>query len=159
MVLLKILYALIIADLTLSLGLILAKGEKFTLFSFINYEFAFLSTLLIVFLSFLSYKKGVLRGLKDEKFTEFRAENENERGENATDKDDASGKSTAKSLVRVKKFTLFFNLAKIAAYFLLALGFVSLSKYGYLDILAFLMGASGVVVAVFAYMILLKVAK
>lgn len=130
------------------------KGVEKTLF--LSFEFAFFSSLLIIFLSFLSYRKGILKKAKE---VEFKALN-------------IFTKKSTKPLKIVKfkainddfklafkNLALFFSLAKLGAYAFLALGFLILHKHNLLDILAFLAGISSVLLGIFIFMVWVKYDK
>lgn len=132
------------------------KGVNKTLF--LSFEFAFFSSLFIIFLSFLSYRKNILKRAKETQFktlniftkktppkiVKFKAINDD-------------FKPTFK--LAFKNLALFFSLAKLGAYAFLALGFLILHKHNLLDILAFLAGISSVLLGIFIFMIWVKYDK
>lgn len=132
------------------------KGVNKALFS--SFEFAFFSSLFIIFLSFLSYKKNILKRAKKAQFktlniftkktppkiVKFKAINDD-------------FKPTFK--LAFKNLALFFSLAKLGAYAFLALGFLILHRHNLLDILAFLAGISSVLLGIFIFMIWVKYDK
>lgn len=132
------------------------KGVNKALFS--SFEFAFFSSLFIIFLSFLSYKKNILKRAKEAQFktlniftkktppkiVKFKAINDD-------------FKPTFK--LAFKNLALFFSLAKLGAYAFLALGFLILHRHNLLDILAFLAGISSVLLGIFIFMIWVKYDK
>lgn len=139
----------------------LALFKGINLPPFLSFEFAFFSSVLIVFLSFLHYQKGIikkaqsveihtkplnifLKKQKHAKILNFKAINDD-------------FKPTFK--LALKNFSLFLSLAKFGAYAFLALGFLWLNKRNWLDIPAFLAGISALLLAIFIFMIWIRYGK
>lgn len=131
--------------------LIFIKGYNGALFA--SFELAFLASLFIIILSFLSYQKNIIKRAQNAqtptktlgiflkknsgaKILKFKAINDD-------------FKPTLK--LALKNFRLFFSLAKLGAYAFLVLGFLSLQKQDLLDIVAFLSGISAVLLSTLAF--------
>lgn len=127
---------------------------------FLSFEFAFFSSLFIIFLSFLSYKKNILKRAKKAQFKTLNIFTKKSTTPPKIVKFKAINddfKPTFK--LAFKNLALFFSLAKLGAYAFLALGFLILHKHNLLDILAFLAGISSVLLGIFIFMIWVKYDK
>ncbi|TEY04078.1 hypothetical protein [Campylobacter sp. US33a] len=130
-----------------------------TPYGFLSYEFSFFATLLIIFTSFMTYKKNILKKSlkynfktkplnifikkiqKDFKFVKFKEFN-----------DDFKPSLT----LALKNSLIFFSGLKLLGYGFLVLGFLILQNHQYLAIFEFIAGICIVPLAVFIFMIYLK---
>lgn len=130
-----------------------------------SFEFAFFTTLCIINLSFLSYKKSVLKKANAERantqtagqnFTQIHARTPKIcLKKNAPQKilqfKAANDEFKPTLKLAFKSFGVFFSLAKLGAYAFLALGFLALQKQNLLSVAAFLGGISAVLLGVLVF--------
>lgn len=139
----------------------LALFKGVNLPTFLSFEFAFFSSVLIVFFSFLHYQKGIIKKAQNAKIHTkplniFVKKQKHTKILNFKVIND-DFKPTLK--LALKNLSLFLSLAKLGAYAFLALGFLWLNKQNWLDVAAFLAGISVLLLAIFIFMIWIKYGK
>lgn len=140
----------------------------------LSFEFAFFATLLIILISFFSYKKGILKFAQSAKNIEIYSDTQSENSQiqvnlqNATNLSDQSTQnadlnsseseqeSGVKPKFSFKYMSLFFSLAKILGYAFLAAGFLALNRHAMLDLVGFLGGISSLIFAVLIFAFYLR---
>jgi len=127
--------------------------------SFLSFEVANFSFLLIVFSSFLHYKKGILIQSKNYKFVKkplmiftHKIQNPSKIINYKVFNDDLKPKFKEK----IQNFSLYFGLLKLLSYGILVAGFLALNKQNLLCIWAYIAGISALVLCVLIFAVFLK---
>lgn len=134
--------------------------NHFRLSAFLSYEIAFFSVLLIVFVSYLNYKKVIIKKSKNYKedfhFIPFifikKKQNLPKIIHFKVIKDDL--RLSVKE--KIHFFTMFFTLFRLITYGILVAGFLFLHRQDKLDIFAYICGISSLLVCVFIFVLYMK---
>ncbi|MDP8315975.1 hypothetical protein RAP85_01030 [Campylobacter jejuni] len=150
----------IFAIIHLFFWIIFSSLNHFKLDTFLSYEIAFFSVLLIIFASYLNYKKVIIKKSKNyEKDFNFISSLFIKKKQNLSKiihfkvlKDDL--KPNVKE--KIHFFAMFFTLFKLMAYVALVAGFLFLHRQDKLDIFAYICGISSLLVCVFIFILYIK---
>ncbi|HDZ4940740.1 TPA: hypothetical protein RTF98_001163 [Campylobacter jejuni] len=150
----------IFAIIHLFFWIIFLPLNHFQLNAFLSYEIAFFSVLLIVFTSYLNYKKVIIKKSKNYKedfnFVPLifikKKQNLPKIIHFKVAKDDLRLNIKEK----IHFFAMFFTLFKLMAYVVLVAGFLFLHRQDKLDIFAYICGISSLLVCVFVFILYIK---
>lgn len=125
----------------------------------LSFEFAFLSALLIIFISYLNYKKNILAKTKEYHFEKkplmifLKKMKKNQKILNFKEMNDDLKPNFKEKL---QNFALFFSLMKFLAYGILVAGFLFLKNQNHLSILGYLSGISALLICVLFFTLRVK---